>query len=183
MTAVLTGARITPVSTAGVPAGLRAVKYPSRAHAADDGKMYLHPGEFAVGGAPCTITTILGSCVSVCLHDPVARLGGLNHFLLPSAPANTPSLRFGDVALQQLVSVLESHGAQRNRLSATVVGGACVLDAYRGMAEHIGRQNVSAALRVLNEMRIHVSSLEVWGARARKVRYRPDTGYLLVSLI
>jgi chemotaxis protein CheD len=175
--------RVTPSGVAGIPDGLRAMKFPTRTHADGDGKLYLHPGEFAVGGMPCTITTILGSCVSVCLHDPVARLGGLNHFLLPTAPTGSESLRFGDVSLQRLVAMLESHGAHRSRLQATVVGGACVLDAYRGVAGHVGRQNVNIALKVLAQQQIHVSNLEVWGARARKVRYRPDTGYLLVSLI
>ena len=161
----------------------RTVKFPSRASADSNGKLYLHPGEFAVSGEPCTITTILGSCVGVCLYDAVARLGGLNHFLLPTAPAHNQSPRFGDVALLQLIAQLESLGAQRHRLTATVVGGACVLDAYRGVAGHIGRQNVHAALRVLVEQRIVVTMTEVGGDRARKLQFRPDTGYLLVHLI
>jgi chemotaxis protein CheD len=162
---------------------VRAAKFPSRARADASGKIYLHPGEFAVSGMPGTITTILGSCVGVCLYDPSARLGGLNHFLLPTAPAHDQSPRFGDVAVLQLIAMLESHGARRNRLTATVVGGACVLDAYRGVAGHIGRQNVHSALRVLQEQRIVVTTMEVGGDRARKLRFRPDTGYLLVSLI
>jgi chemotaxis protein CheD len=162
---------------------VRAAKFPSRAIADANGKLYLHPGEFAVAGVPCTITTILGSCVSVCLYDPVTRLGGLNHFLLPTAPAHDQSPRYGDVALQQLVAMLESHGVQRNRLTATVIGGACVLDAYHGVRGHIGSQNVRAALRVLQQQRIAVSTTLVGGARARKLRFRPDTGYLLVNTL
>jgi len=163
--------------------GLRAAKYPSRTSADASGKLYLHPGEFAVAGVPCTITTILGSCVSVCLHDPTTHLGGLNHFLLPTAPAHDQTARYGDVALLQLIAMLESHGVHRNRLTATVIGGACVLDAYHGVRGHIGSQNVRAALRMLMEQRIAVSTTLVGGARARKLRFRPDTGYLLVNTL
>ena len=163
--------------------GARAAKFPSRTHADANGKLYLHPGEFAVAGVPCTITTILGSCVSVCLYDQSAHLGGLNHFLLPTAPAHDQSPRFGDVALFQLITMLESLGAQRRHLTASVIGGACVLDAYRGNIGHIGRQNARMALKALREQRIAVTTVEVGGDHARKLRFRPDTGYLLVSRI
>lgn len=162
---------------------VHAAKYPSRTSADAQGKIYLHPGEFAVAGVPCTITTILGSCVSVCLYDPTTRLGGLNHFLLPTAPAHDQSPRYGDVALMQLIEMLESHGANRHLLTATVIGGACVLEAYHGVRGHIGTQNVRAALSVLQQQRITVSTTLVGGARARKLRFRPDTGYLLVNTL
>ena len=163
--------------------GARAAKYPSRWHADANGNMYLHPGEFAVGGEPCTITTILGSCVGVCLYDATARVGGLNHFLLPTAPAHSQSPRFGDVALLQLIGMLESLGAERHRLTARVIGGACVLDAYRGVEGHIGKQNVRSAMDVLLAQRIVVTTMQVGGDRARKLKFRPDTGDLVVSMI
>jgi chemotaxis protein CheD len=168
--------------TVSSPRARRALSVPlPRADA--NGEVYLHPGEFAVTGEPCVITTILGSCVGVCLFDATARLGGLNHFLLPTAPAHDQSPRFGDVALLRLIALLESHGARRQHLSAKVVGGACVLDAYRGVASHIGRQNVRSALQVLMEQRIVVTTMEVGGDRARKLRFRPDTGDLFVRTI
>ncbi|HEV8411047.1 MAG TPA: chemotaxis protein CheD [Gemmatimonadaceae bacterium] len=148
-----------------------------------NGDVYLHPGEFAASAEPCTITTILGSCVGVCLFDPAARIGGLNHFLLPLAPAHEKSPRFGDVALARLIESVECLGAQRHRLVAKVIGGACVLDAYRGGAGHIGRQNVRSALQSLMEHQIVVTTIEVGGDRARKLRFRPDTGDLVVHTI
>ena len=150
-----------------------------RAH----GELYLHPGELAVAADPCTISTILGSCVGVCLFDPAARMGGLNHFLLPTAPVDDRSPRFGDVAIETLIDSLERLGALRHRLVAKVIGGACVLDAYRGGAGHIGRQNVRAALQALMEAQIVVTTMEVGGDRARKLRFRPDTGDLVVRTI
>jgi chemotaxis protein CheD len=147
------------------------------------GDVYLHPGEYAVASEPCTITTILGSCVGVCLFDPVARLGGLNHFLLPTAPAHDQSPRFGDVALRRLIESLECLGAVRDRLSAKVIGGACVLDVYRGGAGHIGQQNVRSALRSLMEHGIVVTTMEVGGDRGRKLRFRPNTGDLVVRTL
>ena len=91
---------------------------------AECGRVYLHPGQFTVAVAPCTITTILGSCVAVCLFDPVARIGGLNHFLLPRAPGKNNSLRFGNVAVPRLIEAMVECGAVKRRLQAKVIGGA-----------------------------------------------------------
>ena len=165
------------------PPARRGATPPARPRARAVGDVYLHPGEFAVACEPCTITTILGSCVGVCLFDPTARLGGLNHFLLPTAPPHDQSPRFGDVALRRLIQSLECLGALRHRLSAKVVGGACVLDVYRGGPGHIGQQNVRSALRSLMEHGIAVTAMEVGGDRARKLRFRPDTGDLVVRMI
>lgn len=144
------------------------------------GRVYLYPGQFTVASVPCTVTTILGSCVAVSVYDPVARTGGLNHHLLPRAPEADPSLRFGDIAVPQLIAAVLEAGADHQRLLAKIVGGACVLDAYRDRPNHVGRQNVRVALDVLSQAAIPVVMMDVEGGRGRRVVFNPHTGDLVV---
>ena len=74
--------------------------------------MYLHPGPVFASVEPATVTTVLGSCVSGCLFDPSAQLGGINHYLLPHWVGNgTASPRFGNVAMETLLDrVLANEG-------------------------------------------------------------------------
>ena len=102
-------------------------------------KFYLHPGQLFVSSEGHAVTTILGSCVAVCLCDPVAKIGGINHFLLPVFNGDgMASSRFGDVAIQELVRQLLAHGSRLHMLQAKIFGGACVLEAFQC------RQTISA---------------------------------------
>jgi len=149
----------------------------------EGGRVYLHPGQFAVATSACTITTILGSCVAVGLRDAVAGIGGMNHFLLPRAHVGQASLRFGDVAIPQLIAEVCRLGAEPRRLEAVVVGGACVLDAYRDRPSHVGRQNVRIAMELLGIAGIPVVALEVEGQNGRRVVFHPHTGNLVVKVL
>lgn len=169
---------MSPLEVSGAPAAP-----PEAIVALPNERVYVHPGQTAASAQGATITTILGSCVAVCLFDPVARVGGLNHFLLPRAPLGAPSARFGDIAVPRLIESVCALGALPSRLEAKIIGGACVLDAYRGGPSHIGRSNVRAALEALIETRIVVVTMEVGGDRARRVVFRPGTGDLLIRYI
>ena len=147
------------------------------------GRTYLHPGQLAALDRGGPLSTILGSCVGVCLHDPVARLGGLNHFLLPRAPAGTASPRYGDVAVRRLVEEVERIGGERMRLVATLVGGACVVEAFRGRARELGPANVEAARAGLLELGVAVIAEHVGGARGRRVSFDPVSGFVAVRLL
>ena len=66
---------------------------------------YLFPGKLAAFKEECVITTLLGSCVAVALHDPDSKVGGLNHYLLPEVmPGEVPNPRYGNFAIPELVS-------------------------------------------------------------------------------
>ncbi len=142
--------------------------------------MYLHPGALAVAAEPAAVTTILGSCVSVCLFDPVLRVGGANHYLLPDHGAAAPSTRFGGEALRELLARILALGADRRRLQAKVFGGACVVEAFRRSAGHLGARNVEAALRFLEAERIPVMAEDTGGERGRKLLFHTDDGTVLV---
>lgn len=142
-------------------------------------KVYLHPGQIFASGEPALVTTVLGSCVSVCLWDRTARVGGINHYLLPhDAGGDGASPRFGSVAVRELVDRVLSLGARRESLEAKVFGGARVLqpsvDGSR--TRHLGDQNVARALAVLGEAGIPVVAAETGGGRGRKLTFRTDDG-------
>ncbi|HEX6770065.1 MAG TPA: chemotaxis protein CheD, partial [Candidatus Binatia bacterium] len=72
---------------------------------------YLHPGQLFVAADSYAVTTILGSCVAVCLWDPVTRIGGINHFLLPTfSGQGIASPRFGNIAIKDLLDQLAELG-------------------------------------------------------------------------
>jgi chemotaxis protein CheD len=145
---------------------------------------YVHPGQVYVSGEAGECATILGSCVAVCLHDPLTRVGGLNHFLLPFPGDDAePSPRYAPTAIEALVHRMVLEGARPHRLIAHVVGGAAVLAAFGANENHLGRRNVDAAYELLAERGIRVTSHDVGGTRGRKVVFEPRTGRLTVTQI
>lgn len=103
----------------------------------------LLPGEYFASGEDLVIVTVLGSCVSVCLRDPLNGIAGMNHFMLPERglggdPAS-PSARYGSHAMELLINRMLALGASRERLQAKVFGGGSVL---RQISAAIGQRNV-----------------------------------------
>lgn len=146
--------------------------------------IYLHPGKVFVSSKPCDVTTILGSCVAVCLWDPVLGTGGINHYLLPYwTGEGESSARFGNVAIELLIRGLLSLGNERPRLQAKIFGGACVLDAMRNAKGHLGSKNVEVARKFLGEAGIPVVGGDVGGCQGRKLIFRVDDGTAWVRLL
>jgi len=119
------------------------------------------------------LSTILGSCVAACLRDPVARVGGMNHFLLPGDGASGgEGMKYGVNAMELLINGLLQRGAARARLEAKLFGGANVISTL----SNIGAQNAAFARRFLTTEAIKVVGESLGGDRARRVRYWPCTG-------
>ena len=136
-------------------------------------EVYLPPGLLHAAVAPCVITTVLGSCVSVCLWDHRRRIGGMNHYLLPRAPgAGERSPRHGDTALELLMARLEILGARLDDLDARVYGGASVFG--RGIA--LAEENVAMAFGWLLARRVPVIEEDVLGTGARRIHFDVATG-------
>jgi len=143
---------------------------------AEPASRYLHPGEVAVSATPLSLSTVLGSCVGVCLFDAERGVGGMNHFLLPDSAGHArPNARFGDVALEQLLADVLAAGARRHGLAARVYGGACVLLAFAG-SNHLGERNVQAALEFLDAQGIPVLGCDTGGRRGRRLLFHTHTG-------
>jgi len=143
--------------------------------AGDRAQVYLHAGQLHAASAPTAITTVLGSCVSVCLYDPVTKVGGMNHFLLPLHVDREQSPRFGTVAVPALVDAVLRAGGTRGGLVAKVFGGASVI-AVLAKGRRLGDENAALALRLLEEARIPVLDHDVGGQRGRKLVFIVDEG-------
>ncbi|HYZ64636.1 MAG TPA: chemotaxis protein CheD [Acetobacteraceae bacterium] len=133
-------------------------------------------GEFHISSSPDVIlSTLLGSCVAVCLYDPVACVGGMNHFLLPGtereADGSAP-LRYGAHAMELLVNGLLKRGAQRGRLEAKLFGGARML---AGLTD-LGKRNAEFACEYVRRENIAFKSGSLRGERGRRVEFWPHSG-------
>ena len=88
---------------------------------------YLHPGNLFASSNPHVVTTILGSCIAVCLFDPTKKIGGINHYMLPLWNGEgLPIPRFGNVAIKKLIEKMEMLGANKRTLQAKVFGGSSI---------------------------------------------------------
>lgn len=126
------------------------------------------------------ITTILGSCISVCLWDEIAGVGGMNHLLLPalrveSDPINTT----GSVAMDRLINEMVHLGAIRSRLRAKLFGGSSML---QGRTD-IGASNAEFGKTYLKNEGIPCDAINVGGTKARKLRYYPATGRAQMKIV
>ena len=136
---------------------------------------YLPPGGLVASAEPLEVTTILGSCVSLCLWDADAGVGGMNHYLLPSGGTEQPE-RYGDQANAILLQRVLNLGASASRLRAKMFGGACVVKAFRNGVTTFAARNVSVAEEFLRQQRIPLVNEDVRGERGRKLRFRTDNG-------
>ena len=122
-------------------------------------------------------TTVLGSCVAVCLHDGRAGVGGMNHFLLADPPAMANEdirllNRYGVHSMEILINAMLKHGATRRNLKARIYGGATM---RQGLGE-IGNANIHFARRFLANESIQILGENVGGTSARRVEFRPFAG-------
>lgn len=134
----------------------------------------------ATGESNVVLTTILGSCVATCLYDPKAKLGGINHFLLPDASGSQlGNNRYGVHAMELLINDLLKQGAQKAHMMAKVFGGADMINNERA----VGRRNVEFALSFLDDEGIPCASQSVGGRQARRIRFWPQTGQAKLKFI
>jgi chemotaxis protein CheD len=142
------------------------------------------PGQYYAAQRDVVIVTVLGSCVSACLWDPVRRIGGMNHFMLPGAdhapnPADSAPARLGVYAMEVLINRMLKLGAARSSLVAKVFGGGSVLEGMDAL--NIGNQNGAFVLDFLREEGIPVIAQDLYDVCPRKVYFFPVTGKVMVK--
>lgn len=143
------------------------------------------PGEYYVTGRELLIVTVLGSCVSVCLYDRLAKIGGMNHFMLPehddpSSPLSD-SARYGSYAMEVLVNNLLKAGASRQRLEAKIFGAGRVLPGFSHT--NVGARNAVFAQHYLADEGIKVKATDLLGEFPRKVYFFATEGRVLVKTL
>lgn len=150
---------------------------------ASDRKIHLLQGQFEVSDSPeVMITTTLGSCVACCLHDPIRKIGGMNHFLLPhgEGASGPEARRYGAYAMEVLINALLRRGADRRSLEGRLFGGARLSP----LLPDIGGQNALFAKAYLEHEEIRVMLPgSVGGQQARRIQFWPTTGRARQSLV
>ncbi len=135
--------------------------------------VYITQGQHAVGrDEEMVITTILGSCVSICLWDPVAKVGGMNHLLLPDMKKDNANITAGAADMDLLINQMLPFGAERSRLRAKLFGGSSML---RGRTD-IGSRNVEFGRKYLATEGIPCDAEDVGGTDARRLKFWPASG-------
>lgn len=135
-------------------------------------------GQYRVVAKPnVMITTVLGSCIAVCMQDALAKIGGMNHFLLSepsldSQPSEADMQRYGIHAMELLINEMMKTGASRSRLRAHLYGGANIV---AGLGS-IGHTNAAFARTFLRTEKIAIGHCDVGGTQARKVEFLPYEG-------
>ena len=150
---------------------------PERGIAAELRKAHVIQGEFRISDDPeLVLTTILGSCVAACIRDPVAGVGGMNHFLLPGEESPSgfggEGLRYGVQSMELLVNALLRRGARRDRLEVKLFGGARLID---GLTD-VGNQNAGFGERFVRDEGLVYAGGSLRGERARRIQYWPVSG-------
>lgn len=166
--------------------GFQAInRYWDRSHGTWAAKIL--PGEFYVTRGGELISTVLGSCVSVCIRDKVLGVGGMNHFMLPEesehsssdwgSNPNTRMTRYGNWAIEFLINELLKIGADRKRFEVKVFGGGQVL---ANMSD-VGQRNILFTFDYLRREGLNIEASDVGDAYPRKVLYFPETGRVLMK--
>lgn len=136
----------------------------------------INPGGWAIE-IERPISTLLGSCVAVCLFDPKLRIGGMNHFLLPtsssSSNADIDVILNGDYSMEVLVNGMLNKGAQKARLIAKAFGGGTIVSSIR---MDIGQRNSVFASEWLEREGIPLVASDFNGPWSRKVVFVPQSG-------
>ena len=149
-------------------------------------RVSIQPGEMYVTQKNEIIYTVLGSCISVCLRDNEIPVSGMNHFMLPkrmngtSFSANADKGRFGDEALNELLSEVTRLGAAPSRLTAQVFGGSAAIS--KCCEKHcVSRENAELAFSFLRARNIPVISADTGGTCGRRIHFDTGSGAVLVE--
>jgi chemotaxis protein CheD len=142
--------------------------------------IFLVPGTLHCSADPSLITTVLGSCVGVCLWDSRRQAGGMNHYVLPLSRDGDRTTRYGDVAIDRLVEAMAELGCRPQDLVAKLFGGANVLSSSTAH-DTVGEQNVAFALQRLRHHRISVKARRTGGEIGLLVKFHTQSGLAMVK--
>ena len=141
----------------------------------EDNVHFLYPAALFASKTPYMVTTILGSCIAVCMHDPILKIGGINHFMLPLWNGQgLASPKYGNIAIERLLEKMISLGCLKGNLQAKIFGGGEVIQTSVTQF-NIGARNIKLAMEMLDELKIPVKGQSVGGKLGRKIIFNTDT--------
>ena len=129
-------------------------------------------------GEGMLVTYALGSCIGICLHDPVLKLGALVHIMLPvnmEAGRKTP-MKYADTGIRETLRLMESKGASRNRITAKIAGGAKMFEVGSSSLGNIGQRNIESVHMNLKKEGIRLLKEDVGGTVARPLLFDVNSG-------
>jgi chemotaxis protein CheD len=135
------------------------------------------PGEYYVDTEDLLVMTTLGSCIAACLYDRNAKVGGMNHFMLPEGAGD--SGRYGTYAMELLINEMMKRGATRMTMEAKIFGGGAVIAGMNSI--NVGERNTKFVMDFLQMERIPIVSKDVLEIYPRKVCYLPASGKAMVK--
>lgn len=142
---------------------------------------FIHVGQLHVDKAPAKISTVLGSCVAVCLYDQKNKIGGMNHYLLPFWNGNgLQSPKFGNISIPRLIEHMIQEGANPKFMQAKIFGGAS-LNIKTTSNMMIGEKNIMVAREILQEYRIAIVAEDVGEKQGRKIQFNLEEGKVLLK--
>lgn len=138
------------------------------------------PGEFYVSGQEEMLSTVLGSCVSACIHDVRRGIGGMNHFMLPEPVGERDNwsatvgraARYGSDAMEQLINAILKAGGQRADLRVKVFGGGRVL----ARMSDVGLRNIEFVRRYIAAENLELVASDLGDVFPRQVQFFPHSG-------
>jgi len=135
-------------------------------------------GDYYVSRQDEVICTVLGSCISTCIRDPLIGVGGINHFLLPDTDSDllSESNRYGVFAMEQLVNSIIKYGGRPENFEVKIVGGGNMMSGIND----IGQSNIAFIKRFLRTEGLTISAEDLGGDQARRIQYFVKTGQLMV---
>lgn len=142
---------------------------------------FIHVGQIHIDVAPKAISTVLGSCVAVCLYDMTLGIGGMNHYLLPFWNGNglqTP--KFGNIAIPKLIETMMAKGSTPKTMEAKIFGGALINMGVND-AMMIGQKNILVARDILKEYAISIVAEDIGGQNGRKIQFDLKQGKVLLK--
>lgn len=149
-------------------------------HTTDIGKHYLYPSNLFVSDEPFKVTTVLGSCISLCLIDKENAVGGINHFMLPYWNGEgLASAKYGNIANERLLAEMIRKGANRKNIEAKIFGGAN----QANFTMQIGARNTEMARNFLLNENIPLIAESTLGNLGRKLIFDTNTGVVKLKYI
>jgi chemotaxis protein CheD len=139
---------------------------------------FLKPGFIYVSTKPTMISTVVGSCIAVCVFDCKQKIGGMNHFQFPVVRSpKQATARYGNVAVSTLINLMIKEGSKNEHLEAQILGGAYNPEIAD---KNVGLENIKIAKKILTKKKIRIVSEDVGGEKGRKIVFNTNTNELAV---
>lgn len=144
-------------------------------------KIFIHVGQICIATKPTEISTVLGSCVAVCLYDKIGMIGTMNHYLLPLWNGNgLQSPKFGNISIPKMIESMVSKGSLIQNVEAKIFGGANI-NITTNEEMMIGKRNVMTAKEILAEYKIRIVAEDTGGNQGRRIMMRSDIGKIYLK--